>query len=183
MHGYEIRKQLSELLGLNTAISYGSLYPSLAKLHRQGLIHTSTEPLAEKKNKTAPPIFSTGSLSGDVATSRPSILRSSRLNSSRKNKKVYSITEKGEAYFYEKLKTSFAKNANDQKAFVVHLAFLEYVDQQDRDTFIVERIAALKQNLDAIVPSDNHELKLWHDVEREYIENQIKFLQSLQTDL
>ncbi|QFZ23872.1 PadR family transcriptional regulator [Saccharothrix syringae] len=38
MHGYELRKRLIELLGAFRAFSYGTLYPTLRKLQRGGLI-------------------------------------------------------------------------------------------------------------------------------------------------
>jgi DNA-binding PadR family transcriptional regulator len=38
MHGYELRKRLHELLGAFRAFSFGTLYPTLRKLQRGGLI-------------------------------------------------------------------------------------------------------------------------------------------------
>ncbi|MFC6094849.1 PadR family transcriptional regulator [Saccharothrix sp. BKS2] len=38
MHGYELRKRLTELLGAFRAFSYGTLYPTLRRLQRGGLI-------------------------------------------------------------------------------------------------------------------------------------------------
>lgn len=38
MHGYELRKRLYEMLGTLRAFSYGSLYPTLRRLLRAGLI-------------------------------------------------------------------------------------------------------------------------------------------------
>ncbi|MCP2168892.1 PadR family transcriptional regulator [Goodfellowiella coeruleoviolacea] len=38
MHGYELRKRLHELLGAFRAFSYGSLYPTLRRMQRCGLI-------------------------------------------------------------------------------------------------------------------------------------------------
>src|SRR5919198_2027189 len=38
MHGYELRKRLYDLLGTLRAFSYGSLYPTLRRLLRAGLI-------------------------------------------------------------------------------------------------------------------------------------------------
>jgi DNA-binding PadR family transcriptional regulator len=43
MHGYELRKRLHELLGAFRAFSYGSLYPTLRRLQRAGLIVEETE--------------------------------------------------------------------------------------------------------------------------------------------
>jgi DNA-binding PadR family transcriptional regulator len=38
MHGYELRKQLSQKLGLFWTVSFGSLYPTLKKLERRGVV-------------------------------------------------------------------------------------------------------------------------------------------------
>ncbi|WP_199440554.1 PadR family transcriptional regulator [Umezawaea beigongshangensis] len=38
MHGYELRKRLHELLGAFRAFSFGTLYPTLRRLQREGLI-------------------------------------------------------------------------------------------------------------------------------------------------
>ena len=38
MHGYELRKQLTNVLGMFRALSYGSLYPCLHELLAAGLI-------------------------------------------------------------------------------------------------------------------------------------------------
>lgn len=38
MHGYELRKRLTTLLGAFRAFSFGSLYPTLRRLQRSGLI-------------------------------------------------------------------------------------------------------------------------------------------------
>jgi len=40
MHGYELRKQLAQVLGGLRSISYGSLYPALKRMHAAGLIST-----------------------------------------------------------------------------------------------------------------------------------------------
>ena len=38
MHGYELRKQLAQRLGLFWSVSFGSIYPTLKKLERRGLV-------------------------------------------------------------------------------------------------------------------------------------------------
>lgn len=38
MHGYELRKQLSQKLGLFWTVSFGSLYPTLRRLERRGAV-------------------------------------------------------------------------------------------------------------------------------------------------
>jgi DNA-binding PadR family transcriptional regulator len=44
MHGYELRKRLSGMLGTLRAFSYGSLYPCLKQLVADGWITESTDP-------------------------------------------------------------------------------------------------------------------------------------------
>jgi len=44
MHGYQLRKRLSELLGTFRAFSYGSLYPTLRRLSDAGLISEESPP-------------------------------------------------------------------------------------------------------------------------------------------
>ena len=44
MHGYELRKRLTGLLGAFRAFSYGSLYPALRRMHTDGLIAEDAAP-------------------------------------------------------------------------------------------------------------------------------------------
>ncbi|GAB08282.1 putative PadR family transcriptional regulator [Gordonia araii NBRC 100433] len=44
MHGYELRKRLTGLLGAFRAFSYGSLYPTLRRMQADGLIVEDTSP-------------------------------------------------------------------------------------------------------------------------------------------
>ncbi|MDT5094593.1 MAG: hypothetical protein QOH60_3956 [Mycobacterium sp.] len=44
MHGYELRKRLTGLLGAFRAFSYGSLYPALRRMQLDGLIAEDTAP-------------------------------------------------------------------------------------------------------------------------------------------
>jgi DNA-binding PadR family transcriptional regulator len=44
MHGYELRKRLTGLLGAFRALSYGSLYPALRRMQSEGLIAENAAP-------------------------------------------------------------------------------------------------------------------------------------------
>lgn len=46
LHGYELRKRLSGVLGWTRMLSYGSLYPALKKMLRAGWINEQVTPLA-----------------------------------------------------------------------------------------------------------------------------------------
>ncbi|RPA12467.1 PadR family transcriptional regulator [Gordonia sp. OPL2] len=48
MHGYELRKRLTGLLGAFRAFSYGSLYPTLRRMQADGLIDEATAPTTVK---------------------------------------------------------------------------------------------------------------------------------------
>ena len=52
MHGYQLSKRLSDTLGGFWRVSYGSLYPTLQRLERQGAVERefSTEEVGRRKN-------------------------------------------------------------------------------------------------------------------------------------
>src|SRR4051794_41492722 len=66
LHGYELKKRLSETLGPLWGISFGSLYPALRRLERSGAIE-ETEAV---ELTIATGNVSTGSLDGDLAAAR-----------------------------------------------------------------------------------------------------------------
>ena len=96
LHGYELKKRLSETLGFLWGVSYGSLYPALRRLEREGAI----EVVAEPTPKSAP-IAPTGSVKGDLAAARRGAARGAK--PSRRTRKAYRITPAGIASFEELL--------------------------------------------------------------------------------
>lgn len=44
MHGYELKRQLGQRLGIFWSVSFGSLYPTLKKLHRRRLVEKILDP-------------------------------------------------------------------------------------------------------------------------------------------
>lgn len=179
LHGYEIRKHLSEVMGISGPISYGSLYPTLAKLHRQGLISADN---ITRIPPTRTSFQSTGSLSGDIALSAHQTPRTGLL-SARKNKKVYSITEKGMIAFEEKLQKSCIDQADDDRVFLVHLSFLDFMNDSLKETFISHRKKVLDDRRERIASTSNDSLNQWRDIERVHLDNQIDFLNTLHTTL
>ena len=93
MHGYELRKRLSSLLGAFRAFSYGSLYPTLRRLSEAGWI-SEEEPL----DASAP-----------VARSR-------------RGKRVYKLTAEGKEHLAELL-ADVGPEAFDDEGFGARLAF------------------------------------------------------------
>jgi DNA-binding PadR family transcriptional regulator len=97
MHGYELRKRLSTLLGAFRAFSYGSLYPSLRRLQEAGWIDEEDTPPAE----TATGGFGTRS---------------------RRGKRVYRLTAEGKEHFAALL-AEVGPDAYDDEGFGTRLAF------------------------------------------------------------
>jgi DNA-binding PadR family transcriptional regulator len=52
MHGYQLSRELSESLGGFWRVSYGSLYPTLRRLEREGAVEANLEAEARGRRKT-----------------------------------------------------------------------------------------------------------------------------------
>jgi len=94
MHGYELRKRLSTLLGAFRAFSYGSLYPTLRRLSEAGWI-------SEEASLEAP---------------------SSSPARSRRGKRVYRLTAEGKEHLADLL-ADVGPDAFDDEGFGARLAF------------------------------------------------------------
>lgn len=57
MHGYELRKRLTGLLGAFRAFSYGSLYPALRRMQTDGLIVEDAAPEGTTKVRRARRVY------------------------------------------------------------------------------------------------------------------------------
>src|SRR4051794_23650637 len=89
LHGYELKKQLGELLGSWSTMSFGSLYPALARLEKTGLVKA-----VETAGADEPAIPMTGALSGELAAFRHRIAAKTGKQvgaRGRRGKKVYGI--------------------------------------------------------------------------------------------
>jgi DNA-binding PadR family transcriptional regulator len=162
-HGYELRKQLGELLGARGAMSFGSLYPALARLERQGLVKA-----VEARIRAAAPVPSSGSLAGELAAFRA---RRSLGPTGGRSKKVYGITDAGEAQLRELLR----QPAGDDRTFAVQVAFCRHLDPADRLALFEARRADTARRLESDRPAksidrylrslrDRDSLSLTHDL-------------------
>ena len=136
LHGYELKKRLGETLGFLWGVSYGSLYPALRRLEKQGAI----ESVAPGPQLTPAPL-PTGSITGDRAAARRASTR--RGESSRRTRKAYRITERGEALLVELLLADDDGRADDDKAFALKLAFCRHAPADARLRFLERRREAL----------------------------------------
>jgi DNA-binding PadR family transcriptional regulator len=125
MHGYELRKQLTTKLGaFRAAISYGSLYPTLRRLQREGWI-TET--------------------SADSAVSEADI----PVMTTRRGRVVYAITAEGKERFGELLAQAGPETFDDP-AFGVHFAFFARTDQQTRLRILEGRRRRLEERREGL---------------------------------
>jgi DNA-binding PadR family transcriptional regulator len=136
LHGYEIRRQLRDTLGLLANVSFGSLYPALARLERAGDVEA-----VEPAGLAAPPAPPTGSLSGERAVLRARRHARSR---DRRSRKAYRITEQGRQTFAELLAGG---GTDDARSFGLRLAFARHLPPPARLGLLERRRAQLVQRL------------------------------------
>lgn len=118
MHGYELRKRLNTSLGVFRAFSYGSLYPCLKNLLRQGW-------LAEEH-------------SGPDETRAPLAGRRARI--------VYRITAEGKEHFEELLDQTGPDSWEDEH-FGVRFAFFGQTSRDVRMRVLEGRRSRLEERL------------------------------------
>ena len=71
LHGYELKKRLSEMLGSFWGVSFGSLYPALRRLERAEAIEVVAGiPSDEHRHQRPGRCPPTGSLKGEAAAAR-----------------------------------------------------------------------------------------------------------------
>ncbi len=144
-HGYEIRTQLRERLAQANA-SFGSIYPALARLERQGLVEAVT-PAAPRGSS-----LSTGSLSGERATLR-SLRGASGMG--RRGRKVYRITERGRQEFMALLADPATLAGGE--TFSLRMALAKYLTPSLRVALLERRRADLVERLGEIRAHSHNE--------------------------
>jgi DNA-binding PadR family transcriptional regulator len=120
MHGYELRKRVTGLLGWGRVLSYGSLYPCLKQLLRDGLIADDQPDSAASDRRTG-----------------------------RRAKIVYRLTADGKERF-DALVSAAGPSAWDDDGFGVHFAFFGLAAQETRIRILEGRRSRLEDRLDAV---------------------------------
>jgi DNA-binding PadR family transcriptional regulator len=145
-HGYELRKRLRSQFGLLANVSFGSIYPALARLESSGAVETvdGASPVV-----LAPP---TGSLSGEWAAMRARRRAGTR---GRRSRKVYGITPAGREIFLSLLSDS---STDDARSFSLRLAFARHLEPEARLALLERRRAQLVQHLTEVPTGDDPEL-------------------------
>jgi DNA-binding PadR family transcriptional regulator len=126
MHGYELRKQLGEVLGGLRSISYGSLYPALKRMHAAGLIAIEEPERHELLPADAPPL--TG----------------------RRGKVVYRITAEGKDRFHELVSQTGPEAYDDGGLFGVRLAFFRHTAADVRLRILEGRRRTVEQQREGL---------------------------------
>ena len=120
MHGYELRKRVNALLGWSRLLSYGTLYPCLKQLMRDGLIAPDTAPDGDGVGRTG-----------------------------RRARIVYKLTAEGKERFAALLAQS-GPSAWDDESFNVHFAFFARTDAQTRVRILEGRRNRLEERLEGV---------------------------------
>jgi DNA-binding PadR family transcriptional regulator len=138
LHGYELKKRLNDTLGHVWGVSYGSLYPALARLERMGAIEVVDPPVAAPVAMPA-----TGSIAGEAAAAR---LRRP-LRRSGRTRKAYRIATAGQTLFHELLRADPAPGADENRAFALKLAFCRHLEPPARLEILQRRRDQLAEKL------------------------------------
>ena len=157
LHGYELKKRLSETLGFASGVSFGSLYPALARLEAAGAVKA-----VDAFGSPATPVPLTGSLGGELA-----VFRARKVGTrGNRGKKVYGITERGEALFEELLATE-TQSSDDERVFNLRLAFARYLPPdarlgmlERRRAHLMERLVQVRARLKSLRESDRYSRSL-----------------------
>ncbi len=165
MHGYELKKRLSDLCSFPSAVSFGSLYPALARLEAAGAVRA----LAPGRDRAAP------SISSVLAERRAS-----------RRRKVYSITPLGAGLFEELLLGSQGAS-EDERSFNLRLAFARYLPPTARVGLLEHRRAILGDRLAQLAAGararrDDRYMRILVERQQESLDQDVSWLERLITE-
>ena len=156
LHGYELRKRLTTLLGALRAISFGALYPALRTLTEDGFIQQLDAP---------------AELAEAITTKRARI--------------TYAITEAGLARLTELLSDSGPETWDDE-GFEVRFVFFAWTEAvvrrrilEGRRARLAERQAKLSANLKSpIRKSDDYSSEMRQHL-LDFVENELRWIEKI----
>ncbi len=120
MHGYEVRKRVTGLLGWGRVLSYGSLYPCLKQMLRAGLIAEEAPDATTVDARAA-----------------------------RRGKIVYKLTADGKERFATLLSAG-GPSAWDDDSFGVRFAFFGFTTSETRIRILEGRRSRLEERLEGV---------------------------------
>ena len=134
MHGYDLRKRLRGDFGLLSSLSFGSLYPALARLEASGAVH---EVSAGRSPQAPSPgaFLSAGSIAGERAAFRARLASrratASRSGAGTRGRRVYELTARGDELFHHLLESEEPKPEGG-RGFALRWAFARYLSPEAR---------------------------------------------------
>ena len=191
LHGYELRKRATELAGVRPAVSFGALYPALSRLEKAGAVRVVEGVDTAAGDEPALPL--TGSLAGEAAaflarsrtkTERPVTTRG------RRARKAYGLTEAGQQLLLDLMDDP----ADDDRAFLLKVAFCRYLPPSRRLELFERRRAALAgrlagerssrrpDRLPTVADRLDHYLRSLQEHDHETIQHDIAWLDELIAD-
>ena len=141
LHGYELKRRLTDALGALSSVSYGSLYPALARLEKAAAVKVVT--VRPEADADEPP--ATGSLGAELALFRRRAASPGPARSGR-TRKVYGITDRGRTIFSELLTGDLA-SLDDDREFTLRFAFARFLPPEARVRLLERRRALLVERL------------------------------------
>ncbi len=159
MHGYELKKRLADVFGFSTAVSFGSLYPALARLEAAGAVQ-----VIAANSPGANPVTQ-----GEHRAGR--------------RRKVYAITPPGATMFEELLTTSQGATEDD-RSFSLRLAFASYLPPDRRLGLLLQRRAVLGERLAQLAARararrDDRYLKVLFQRQQDELSSDVSWLDQL----
>jgi len=153
MHGYDLRKRMRDDFGPMANLSFGSLYPALARLEAAGAV-AAVVPLGTRAGRadldvSSPPAM-TGSLTGERAAlmARRATAKAAAALGGRspRARKVYEITAEGEVMF-ERLLDAPDTRGEEARSFALRLAFARHLTPPARIRLLERRRIQLADRL------------------------------------
>ena len=145
LHGYELRKRLGDLPGMGLAVSFGSLYPALARLERAGHVKAVTD----RPASPAPTAPMSGSLVGELAAFRAQLRQAGNAvreaGRGSRGKKVYGITDAGRRRLHELL---VDPDVTGDRTFALRVAFCHDLGPAERLELFERRRTELTRRRD-----------------------------------
>ena len=144
MHGYELRKRVTGLLGWGRVLSYGSLYPCLKQMLRDGLIAEDVPAGA-----AAPAVRGKGVKARAAKAAKVTALTDAAPRAGRRGKIVYKLTADGKDRF-EELVSAAGPSAWDDDNFGVHFAFFGSATAETRIRILEGRRSRLEDRMESV---------------------------------
>lgn len=158
LHGYELKKRVADVFGFSTAVSFGSLYPALARLEAAGAVQVAS--------------------AGQPGDAGPQPERHAG-----RRRKVYAITVLG-AQMFEDLLAGSQGGTEDDRSFSLRLAFAGYLPPDRRLGLLLQRRAVLGERLAQLAARararlDDRYMRVLFQRQQEELSSDVSWLDSL----